>query len=233
MLLCLIELLFGKCRVGGYIKQWNFSKMPNWLMLIILDFYIRLSQIKNALLEIVARNPLMSQWFMVTLVGKDQRGIVAKVTSTLYQGGGNLGEASMLRLGGNFTIMLMVHYQGTMQRLIELLTPVAVSLQLHLHVDAIEGQLHQHQAPNVRVAVYGADRAGIVAQVTTALANAGLDILDLISDVGGQQNNPFYIMYIEGIATRGMATLQVALQNLLAQQSDLEVKLEPIEMAVM
>jgi glycine cleavage system transcriptional repressor len=170
---------------------------------------------------------------MVTLVGKDQIGIVAKITTALYEGGANLGEASMLRLGGNFTIMLMVGYEGTAQTLDNLLKPVADSLQCHLHIDSIDGQLHQHQAPNVRVSVHGADRVGIVAQVTTALAEGGLNVLDLESDVGGDENNPFYLMHIEGVATSGIEALETALQQLLSQQHDLEVKLEPIETMVM
>ena len=50
----------------------------------------------------------MSHWYMVTLVGKDRPGIVAHVTNALYEEGCNLGETSMLRLGGNFSIMMMV-----------------------------------------------------------------------------------------------------------------------------
>ena len=45
---------------------------------------------------------------MLALVGKDRPGIVAEVTHVLYEMKGNLGETSMVRLGGNFTIMLMV-----------------------------------------------------------------------------------------------------------------------------
>jgi glycine cleavage system transcriptional repressor len=173
------------------------------------------------------------KWFMVTLVGRDQIGIVAQVTRALYEAGCNLGEASMLRLGGNFTIMLMVNYDSPFQNLDKVLKPIANNLQLHLHIDAIDGQLHQHQVPNVRVSVHSADRAGIVAKVTTVLAEAGLNILELESDVGGNEIKPFYIMQIEGIATLGIPALEIALQTLLSQQSDLEVKLEPIETMVM
>ena len=172
----------------------------------------------------------MSKWFMLTLVGKDQIGIVAKITTILYKSGCNLGEASMLRLGGNFTIMLMVSYDDTVQSLSNLLEPVANNLQLHFHIDAIDGQLHQHPTPNLRIRVYGADRIGIVAQVTTALANCGFNILDLESDVGGDDVNPFYVMNIEGFATTGIEAVEEALQ-VLSQQ--LEVKFEPIETAVM
>ncbi len=49
----------------------------------------------------------MKKWLMLTVVGADRPGIVARVTDALYKGGCNLGEASMMRLGGNFTIILM------------------------------------------------------------------------------------------------------------------------------
>ncbi|CAK0777283.1 hypothetical protein CCP3SC15_5790004 [Gammaproteobacteria bacterium] len=47
----------------------------------------------------------MKQWYMLTVVGQDRPGIVALLTASLYEGGCNLGEASMIRLGGNFTII--------------------------------------------------------------------------------------------------------------------------------
>ena len=37
----------------------------------------------------------MSNWYMLTVVGRDRPGIVSQVTLALYKGGGNLGEASM------------------------------------------------------------------------------------------------------------------------------------------
>lgn len=90
----------------------------------------------------------------------------------------------MVRLGENFSVMLMVE-GADVAALERLVRPVTGALGLHLHIDPIEGRLHQHQEPNVQVTVYGADRPGIVAQVTGALAAAGCNILDLNSDVGG------------------------------------------------
>ncbi|MEK7990522.1 MAG: ACT domain-containing protein [Thiotrichaceae bacterium] len=173
----------------------------------------------------------MSQWFMLTLVGKDQAGIVAQTTTALYEQGCNLGEASMLRLGGNFTMMLMIEFQGTSETLDKQLQPLADKLQLKLHFDPIEGELHHHQQSDVVITVHGADRAGIVSQVTTKLADAGLNIIDLASDVGGNAENPFYIMQIEGTATQGLDRLEQALQAL--QQSDLKVTMTPVDTMVM
>ncbi|MEJ2646719.1 MAG: ACT domain-containing protein [Gammaproteobacteria bacterium] len=142
-------------------------------------------------------------------------------------GGCNLGEASMMRLGGNFAVMLMVQSRDGARALGNLLEPVADSLGLHMHVDAIEGRLHEHAIPDVRVTVFGADRVGIVAQVTGALAEAGFDILDLDSDVAGSADQPVYVMHIEGRAREGIEAVRSALAAV--SREDIEVEVQPIE----
>lgn len=164
----------------------------------------------------------MSKWKMLTLVGEDKPGIVGQVTNALYQGGWNLGEASMIRLGGNFTIMMMVTGQGEVE---PVLAPVATALGLHLHVDAIAGSLHQHLVPNIQVRVTGADRAGIVAQVTGVLAEKGCNILELESDVAGSSERPVYIMHIQGYSDLPLEALEQALDNL----GDIDVSVSSIE----
>ncbi|CAK0766105.1 glycine cleavage system transcriptional repressor [Gammaproteobacteria bacterium] len=179
----------------------------------------------------------MKQWYMLTVVGQDRPGIVAQLTASLYEGGCNLGEASMIRLGGNFTIMLMVQFAGSIKLdatkpapspdLDGLVRPVADALGLHLHIYPIDGGLHQHREPDVRITVHGADRAGIVAQVTGALAKAGLDILDLESDVAGSEQKPIYVMNIEGHATQGVPALRTALAAVIGD--GIEAHLELIQ----
>jgi glycine cleavage system transcriptional repressor len=147
-------------------------------------------------------------WQMLTLVGEDQSGIVAQVTEALFQGGCTLGETSMIRLGGNFTIMLMVS-DGE--------RPLA----------SLISALHQHRAPNYQVRVVGADRAGIVARVTGALAKSGFNILELDSDVVGSADEPVYIMTIQGFAEATLETLEAALEA--SRDADIEVNISPIE----
>jgi glycine cleavage system transcriptional repressor len=154
---------------------------------------------------------MANNWYMLTVVGKDKPGIVASISEALFVAGCNFGEASMSRLGGNFTIMLMVQYGGATQGLEGIVAPIAKQMNLRCHVDAIEGQLHAHREPDVRISVYGADRTGIVAHITSTLAKAGLDIYDLESDVGGSDTKPVYIMHIEGHAMNGVDALRQAL----------------------
>ena len=150
-------------------------------------------------------------------------GIVAAITRALYDQGLNLGETSMLRLGGNFTIMMMVSGIHEEQVLGEALKPVVDALGMRLHIDPIQAQLHEHVVPNIQVTVSGADRAGIVAQVTAALAACGFNILDLESDVAGTTDEPVYIMQIAGVAETSVESIETALDPLRKDGVDVNV----------
>ncbi len=164
---------------------------------------------------------------MLTLVGEDRPGIVARVTDALYRNGWSLGEASMMRLGASFTIMMMVGGGNGGESLEAVLAPVAAELGLRVHMDPVSGGLHHHLVPNYQVRVHGADRAGIVAQVTGALAEAGFNILELESDVAGNADKPVYILCIQGYADAALEDLEAALAAI--GETDMRVDVSPIE----
>lgn len=161
---------------------------------------------------------------VLTLVGADQPGIVAAVTGALYKADCSLAQASMMRLGANFAIMLRVsHAEGIDLR--QILSDTCASMGLHLHIDEDVASVDESPEPNVQVTVYGADRSGIVAQVTAALAEAGMNIIDLETDVGGSADKPIYIMSMEGVASRGTEALHQALDDF---DSNIEVNIDEI-----
>lgn len=174
---------------------------------------------------------MMENWLMLTLVGKDRPGIVAEVSHALFNMKGNLGEASMTRLGGNFTIMLMVSIPEKKSAVAEKLRPLCDKLKLFFHLDEVEADLHHHIEPDVRISIHGADQAGIVAHATSALFKAGLNILNLESDVGGNPENPVYIMHIEGVAGKGLEPVDKALQTL-ARENNVVASMTPIDTMV-
>jgi len=165
----------------------------------------------------------MSNWYMLTLVGRDRPGIVAEVSNILFTEGCHLGEASMMRLGGNFTVMLMVQSEQQQPELESLLSEKLTAMQLKIHVDLIEGHLHEHILPDVCVSVYGTDRPGIVAEVTRVLQQLNFHILDLESDVGGSEDKPIYVMHIEGKSQADMPELEKELEPLRKQGIDVKV----------
>ncbi|SDX76833.1 glycine cleavage system transcriptional repressor [Allochromatium warmingii] len=169
-------------------------------------------------------------WNLLTLVGADRAGIVARVTRVLYGLGCHLGEASMIRLGGNFTIMLMVSAARPNADILAALAPVAAELELRVHLDAMSGGLHQHLLPNLQVRVTGADRAGIVADVTEILAAQGFNILELESDVAGDRDRPVYIMNIQGYSDHTIESLADALAPL--SERGVAVDVAPVDVLI-
>lgn len=164
-------------------------------------------------------------WSVLTLVGADQKGIVAAVSRALFDAGCQLAEASMMRLGGNFAIMLRVAHDEQVD-LKQVLSQVTQAMNLHLHLDQDVEPSTQPVEPDVHITVYGADRLGIVAQVTGVLADAGLNIIDLETAVAGDSDRPIYIMSLEGHACQGIEALQQAIAGL---DHDIDISLTPID----
>ncbi len=171
----------------------------------------------------------MENWYLLSLVGKDRPGLVAQVSAALCKAGCNLGDSSMARLGSNFTILLMVQTDGTVDQLQETIQPLCQSLELNPQIEPVPGGLEHHVQPDVRISVYAKDRLGIVEDVTTALADAGLNILHLDSNSGQDQKSksPAYYIHIEGTVSNGVEPLYKAL-NILSAEKNMDTQLIPI-----
>ena len=165
------------------------------------------------------------KWSVLTLVAADEQGIVAAVSQKLYENNCQLAEASMMRLGANFAIMLRVSHPDDCD-LKGVLAPLTEKMNLHIHIDNDVAEKSSAPEPDVNITVYGADRAGIVAKTTGALAEAGLNIIDLETAVAGNDAEPIYIMSLEGNATQGIEVLQKAVDALAA---DFDIRLSEIE----
>jgi glycine cleavage system transcriptional repressor len=63
--------------------------------------------------------------------------------------------------------------------------------------------------------------------VTGALLEAGMNILDLRSDVGGSEDRPIYVMQIDGESAAGLEPIEQCVSQLTEQ--GLTVRVLPIE----
>lgn len=171
---------------------------------------------------------MMAHGYLLTVSGVDRPGIAATLTNALFQGGCSLGEASMVRLRGHFTIMMMCSSDADLGGLWGLVEPAARDLKLRVHIDEVIEPAGRHE-PNVQISVFGAERAGVVAQVTAALAAAGLNILNLSSVVGSQDGGGGAVMLIDGHAEQGARVLEAALTPLHKQGVEARVSAFPFE----
>jgi glycine cleavage system transcriptional repressor len=136
----------------------------------------------------------------VTAIGADRPGIVARVTKVLVDHGANLADTSMSILRGHFAMLLVVAVpDGVRATDLEAdLVAATADLDLTVVVRAIDGDVPESPAGDAyTVSVYGADHPGIVHGVSNALAEAGVNIVDLTTRVIGEAERPVYAMVLD------------------------------------
>jgi glycine cleavage system transcriptional repressor len=149
----------------------------------------------------------------VTAIGADRPGIVASVTGVLVEHGCNLEDTSMTILRGHFAMMLVVEVPATEDAgaLDAALAATAEEFELVVTVRPIDDTVPESPPGEPwTVSVYGADRPGIVHRVTSLLAAAGLNVVDLATRVIGDPEHPVYAMVLDVTAPGGLDTERVA-----------------------
>src|SRR5579864_6643835 len=145
---------------------------------------------------------MLKKYFLLTAFGKDRPGIVAAVTHVVFELGGNLEDASMTRLGGEFAMMLVTGLPTsvTPAKLQKQLRPLEQKFDLQLSAKAISPALARggkRAEPRYLISVYGTDRPGIVYQVAQALASRKVSITDLNTKAIQRAGAPLYVMLLE------------------------------------
>lgn len=163
----------------------------------------------------------------VTAIGADRPGIVAGVTGALVAHGCNLEDTSMSILRGHFAMVLIVAApEGLEPATLEAaLGADAATVDLVVAVRTVADAHADDPAPageRWTVVVYGADHPGIVHGITSVLAGAGVNIVDLTTRVTGD-DRPIYAMVMEVELPDGLTGGELD-ERLAATSADLGVE---------
>jgi glycine cleavage system transcriptional repressor len=178
-------------------------------------------------------------YFAVTAIGRDRPGIVSAVSSVLLAHRGNVEDSQMTILRGRFTIMLIVSTADDVD--VERLNADLERTRKQLGLDAValsevsDVEPDAEAIPSHVVSVYGVDHPGIVHAVTSALADQGVNIVDLTTRlVGGQEGEPLYAMMMEVTLPAGLSAEMVE-QSLHAvrEQQGVDLTIRPLEQDVL
>jgi glycine cleavage system transcriptional repressor len=166
-------------------------------------------------------------------VGRDSVGFVAEVTQHLYEEGMNLLDSSMTLLRGEFAMALMIELpeDKSVAQLESRMKTLEKQLDMKIHVRQLtDEELKEPDLENrFMISIYGADRHGIVARATRALANGGLNITDLQTKLTGHATKIF-VMIIEVTAPA-----QVSVENVrrllqpIMQELDVELTVKELD----
>jgi glycine cleavage system transcriptional repressor len=159
----------------------------------------------------------MKKTVVLTGVGRDRVGIVAELAHVLFELGCNLLDSSMTLLRGEFALILMVELEErtSLADLERGLLALEDQLGMKIHVreldadELVDGPHEEHN--HFIVSVYGADKPGIVANVTRALAEHKFNITDVQTKSTGAHSKIF-LMILEVAAPSHVSAADVEKQ---------------------
>ncbi|AGA31225.1 glycine cleavage system protein R [Singulisphaera acidiphila] len=126
----------------------------------------------------------MQRNYVLTLTGPDRIGIVHEVTGLLLARGGNVTTSRMVRLGGEFAVLMLVSlpsepFDGLDVDLASLTAQgykITTTVAEHPHAEVPPGWLPY------RIEVQGADHEGIIHEVSQYLSQNGVNIESIDSE---------------------------------------------------
>jgi glycine cleavage system transcriptional repressor len=126
------------------------------------------------------------QEYAITVVGRDRPGTVADVATALAGLGLNLTDSTMTLLRGHFAMMLTCGGDVAEADIAAALAPLGADGNLLATVRRVPAETGAPTGGTpYQLVVHGADRLGIVAEMTGVLAAAGGNITDLTTRLAG------------------------------------------------
>ena len=119
---------------------------------------------------------------VLTVIGDDRPGLVSAVSAVVSSHGASWEQSQMARLGGKFAGILLVEAPDTGTSALADDLRALEEQGLHVFVEAA-GVPGEEDAARLRLDLLGADRHGIVAEISAALAARGVGIEELSTGV--------------------------------------------------
>ncbi|MGC8767318.1 MAG: glycine cleavage system protein R [Brevinematia bacterium] len=135
-------------------------------------------------------------------MGKDKPGIVAKVSEVLFKSGGSIEGSRMSLIQGEFAIILIftLFDDSKMHFLRRELKRVEYEMDIDVNVRELDEYEYSNAQVDIEktyiIDVYGADKPGIVFNVSNVLFMNGINIIDLFTDVVRRKDKDIYVMSI-------------------------------------
>lgn len=126
----------------------------------------------------------MRTTLLLTAIGTDRTGLVDSLAQRIAAAGANWEESRLARLGGQFAGIVLVTVDA--ERVEQLATSLGELAASGLHVSSrpVQPPTSVPTGARVRLQITGADRPGIVRDVSKILADLGVNVEELESSIG-------------------------------------------------
>lgn len=139
------------------------------------------------------------EYLVITIIGPDRRGTVAKITDVIVNHKANIEESRMARLGGEFAVIMLVSLSNDVRdnMLSQLENLDGSEIRIFVkETDLARTKVFEGFIP-YEISVLGADHEGIVHQVAEYLAEEHIQIETMDTEVtpAPVTGTPLFSMY--------------------------------------
>ena len=120
---------------------------------------------------------------VLTVLGDDRAGLVSAVSSPLRTHGASWERSQMARLAGKFAGIVEVSVASDAVDALSLDLRALSGEGLSVHVERTDKDVAVPDGPHITLDLIGADRPGIVADISALLADSGVSIEELTTQV--------------------------------------------------
>jgi glycine cleavage system transcriptional repressor len=126
----------------------------------------------------------MRKQLVLTSSGRDRVGIVERISEIILQFDGNVESSRMVRLGGDFaTLMFVTAPEEKIEALRSALDEIHfAAYDIHTHLSEVS-EPEEKSATTCAITVLGADHMGIIHQVSRYLAEQGISVETMTTEV--------------------------------------------------
>jgi glycine cleavage system transcriptional repressor len=176
----------------------------------------------------------------ISVTGKDRPGIVAALSGAIVRSGGNLEDASMTILEGEFAMIFLASLKSksSLEKLTRQISVLRIKFHLSIGIREIKrrlvrGEKHEKGTDPWVVSVLGRDRSGIVHCVCSAISTVGLNITDLNSKILGRGKKSSYVLVLEVDMPRRGGKMARLKRRFLTLEKKLRISItfQPVETA--
>jgi len=170
---------------------------------------------------------------ILTVLGEDRPGIVADVTKLFFDIGCNLEDSSMTILEGEFAMLVIVSIPEEMsnEKLKEHLKKLeSKGLYVNIRKYEVKGVNKKVALKNYIISVIGADKPGIVHQVSQQLADRKINITDVETKKIGEGTKTVYAMIIEAVLSESININEIEKELMeISKQLSVDITIKPID----
>ncbi len=171
----------------------------------------------------------MNSSYIITFIGDDRPGIVEQLSGVIQKNGGNWQESRLSQLGGKFAGLILVSLPADGGPALEADLGALATGNLSVSVTATGESATPLPGRNIVLSVIGPDRQGIVQEISRALAQQQINVIEMDSRVSSAPMSAELLFRAEINAwipeTTNMENLRESLEKI-ADHMTLEIELE-------